>query len=150
MSLFPIVLFYMFSCTSYYLLLHSVLKGQCHEIIEFWFFSWISFPQDPEYTIRAVSNYFEKSRRYSQIKVHHPCRFPFATGVIDTGGKWKKIFNHKSVNYFVLTPSGSRVNFRHIFAFKFTLRSQQPDIVPITCPRCRWHRHQIYRRYQQH
>ncbi len=23
------------------------LKGQCHEIFDFWFFSWISFPQAP-------------------------------------------------------------------------------------------------------
>ncbi len=41
------------------------LKGQCHKIFDFWFFSWISFPQAPEYTIRAVSNFFENSRRYS-------------------------------------------------------------------------------------
>jgi hypothetical protein len=45
------------------------LKGQCHEIFCFWFFSWISFPQAPEYTIRAVSNFLENSRRYSQLKV---------------------------------------------------------------------------------
>jgi hypothetical protein len=37
----------------------------------FWFFSWISFPQAPDYTIRAVSNFFENSRRYSQLQVHH-------------------------------------------------------------------------------
>jgi hypothetical protein len=45
----------------------------------------------------------------------------------------QKIFNHKSFNYFVWTPLGSRVNLycRYIFVFKFTLRSQQPDIVPI-------------------
>ncbi len=36
------------------------LKGQCHEIFYFWFFSWISFSQAPENTIRAVSNFFEK------------------------------------------------------------------------------------------
>ncbi len=36
------------------------LKGQCHEIFCFWFFSWITFPQAPEYTIRAVSNFFRK------------------------------------------------------------------------------------------
>jgi hypothetical protein len=41
------------------------------------------FPQAPDYTIRAVSTFFENSRRYSQLKVHH-------TGVADTGGKWKK------------------------------------------------------------
>ncbi len=29
------------------------------------------FPQGPEYTIRAVSNFFENSRRYSQLKVGH-------------------------------------------------------------------------------
>jgi hypothetical protein len=47
------------------------LKGQCHEIFCFWFFSWISLPQAPEYTIRAVSNFFENSRRYSHLKVDH-------------------------------------------------------------------------------
>ncbi len=29
------------------------------------------FPQAPEYTIGAVSNFFENSRRYSQLKVDH-------------------------------------------------------------------------------
>ncbi len=47
------------------------LKGQCHEIFCFWFFSWISFPQAPEYSIRAFSIFFENSRRYSQLKVDH-------------------------------------------------------------------------------
>ncbi len=39
------------------------LKGQCHEIFDFWFFSWVSFPKAPRYTIRAVSNFFENSKR---------------------------------------------------------------------------------------
>jgi hypothetical protein len=43
----------------------------------------------------------------------------------------EKIFNHKSFYYLVWTPLGSRVNLKYIFAFKFTLRSQQPNIVPI-------------------
>ncbi len=65
------------------------LKGQWHEIFDFWFFSWISFPQAPEYTIRAVSNFFENSRRYSQFNVHYRCRWhrwqlKFAAVVIDT------------------------------------------------------------------
>ena len=47
------------------------LKGQCHEIFCFWFFSWISFPPAPEYHIRTVLNFFENSQRYSQAKVHH-------------------------------------------------------------------------------
>jgi hypothetical protein len=34
------------------------LKGQCHEIFCFWFFSWVSFPPAPEYPIRTVSIFF--------------------------------------------------------------------------------------------
>ncbi len=34
-------------------------------------FLWISFPPAPEYPIKTVSNFFENSRRYSQVKVHH-------------------------------------------------------------------------------
>ncbi len=63
-----------------------VLKGQFHEIFDFWFFSGISFS---EYTIRAVSNFFENSWRYSQMQ---------------------KTLNHKSFNYLVWTPLESRVN----------------------------------------
>ncbi len=47
------------------------LKGQCHEIFCSWFLSWISFPQAPEYTIWAVSNFFKNLRRYSQLNVDH-------------------------------------------------------------------------------
>jgi hypothetical protein len=37
------------------------LKGQCHEIFDFGFFhESVSRPQDPEYTIRVVSNSFRK------------------------------------------------------------------------------------------
>jgi hypothetical protein len=50
------------------------LKGQCHEIFCFWFFKSISFPPAPEYPIRTVSNFFENSRRYTQLKVDHRCR----------------------------------------------------------------------------
>ena len=50
---------------------HMSLKGQCHEIFCFRFFSWISFPPAPEYPIRTVSNFFENPRRYTQVKVHH-------------------------------------------------------------------------------
>ena len=37
-----------------------LVKGQCHEIFRFWFFSSISFPPAPEYPIRTVSNFFRK------------------------------------------------------------------------------------------
>ncbi len=73
------------------------LKGQFHKIICFWFFSWVKFP--PEYPIRTVSNFFENSRRYSLVKVHHrylsttpAANFvPSFASVVDTGGKlWEK------------------------------------------------------------
>jgi hypothetical protein len=104
------------------------LKGQCHEIFCFWFFSWISFPQASDYTIRVVSNFFENSRRYSQLKVCHRCQ----------RHRWQmeKTFKQKNFNNFIWTPLGSRVNiYISIFAFKFTLRFLQPDIVAIICHR---------------
>jgi hypothetical protein len=90
----------------------SFLKGQCHEIFRFWFFSWFSFPHAPDYTIRAVSNFFENSPRYSQLKVCHR--------------KWK---NLQSEIFFM-------ISFGHLwvvelayrwFFFKFILICQQFD-----------------------
>jgi hypothetical protein len=86
------------------------LKGQCHEIFNFWFFSWISFSQGSEYTIRAISNFFENSRKYSQFKVHHRCRWHRR--------HIEKIFNQKIFNYFVWTPLGRRVNNNINFCFQ--------------------------------
>ncbi len=67
------------------------LKGQCHEIFCFWFFSWISFPQAPEYTLRAVSNFFRKFTEIFAAQGWPPgindTSGKFATGVSDTGGK---------------------------------------------------------------
>ncbi len=81
--------------------IHLLLKGQCHEIFCFWFFSWISFSQASDYTIRAVSNFFENSRRYSQLKVCHRCQ----------RHQWQieKTFKQKNFNNFVWTPLGSRI-----------------------------------------
>jgi hypothetical protein len=70
-----------------------MLKGQCHEIFDFRLSTWISFLQAPDYTIRAVSNFFANSQRYSQLKVHHRCRWrrwQLATDISKTseiGGK---------------------------------------------------------------
>ncbi len=47
------------------------LQGQCSEIFDFRFFSFISFPQAPEYAIRAFTILFANSWRFSQLKVHH-------------------------------------------------------------------------------
>jgi hypothetical protein len=63
-----------------------LLKGQCHEIFCFRFFSGITFPQAPDNNSRIISNFFENSRRYSQVKVHHRWQIcHIATGVNDTG-----------------------------------------------------------------
>ncbi len=78
------------------------LKGQCHEIFCFRFFSWITFPQAPDNNIRIISNFFENLRRYSQVKVHHRCqrhrwqirhrcqwhRWQIAGGINNIGGKF--------------------------------------------------------------
>jgi hypothetical protein len=123
------------------------LKGQYHEIFDSCFFSWISFPQAPEYTFRAVSNLFENSRRYSQLKVHHRYHWH----------RWQ--MEKSSIIEVLIILFGHlwevELTYRYNFAFKFTLRSQQPDIVPIICHRCHWrryhwHRWQIFHRYQQH
>ncbi len=80
----------------------NLLKGQCHDIFRFWFFSSISFPQASEYTITAISNFFENSRRYSRLKVHHRCQRHRC--------QMKKIFKEKNFNNFVWAPLSSRVN----------------------------------------
>jgi hypothetical protein len=53
------------------------------------------------------------------------------TGVNDTGGKWKK----SSIIKVLIILFGHlwevEFTYRYIFAYKFTLRSQKPDIVPI-------------------
>jgi hypothetical protein len=45
-------------------------------------FLWIRFPPAPECPIRTVSNFFQKSRRYWQLKVNHRCH-----NTTETGGK---------------------------------------------------------------
>jgi hypothetical protein len=61
------------------------LKGQCHEIFCFWVFSWISFPQAPEYTIRAVSNI----QGWPPVSTTSAANFATSfTSVVDTGGKF--------------------------------------------------------------
>jgi hypothetical protein len=74
---------------------NTYLKGQCHKIFCFRF-----FPQAPENNSRVISNFFENSLRYSQVKVHHGCQRhgKFATGVIDTGGKWPPVSTTPAAN----------------------------------------------------
>ncbi len=49
----------------------AVLKGVWHEILDLSFFSWISVPQAPEYSIGAVSNFVENLKWYSPMIVYH-------------------------------------------------------------------------------
>ncbi len=56
-----------------------------------------------------------------------------AQGVVDTGGKWKKSSIMKVLIILFRHLWEVELSYRYIFAFKFTLRSQQPDIVPIIC-----------------
>ncbi len=65
------------------------------------------------------------------------------TGVVDTGGKWKKSSIIKVLIMLFGHLWKAELTYRYIFAFKLTLRSQQPDIVPIICHWCHWHRWQI-------
>ncbi len=139
------------------------LKGQCHEIFCFWFFSWISFPQASDYIIRVVSNFFENSRRYLQLKVCHRCQ----------RHRWQmeKTFKLKNFNNLVWTPSGSRVNIYINFCLQVHFKvsaawycchylppvSTTPEanllpvlLIPVAiCHRRRWYRWQICHRYQQ-
>jgi hypothetical protein len=78
------------------------LKGTVSRDFDFWFFSWISFPQASEYTFTAISNFFENSRRYSRVKMHHRCQ----------RHRWQmeKIFKQKNFNNLIWVPLGSKVN----------------------------------------
>ncbi len=114
---------------------HS-LKGQCHKIFCFLFFSWINFPQPQSIPLGPF-------RIFSKI------RGDIRSSRLTTNGKWqmKKIFNLKNVNNFVGTPLDSRVNIYINFCLQFQLKLRylQPDINPIICRRCRWHQWQICR-----
>ncbi len=91
----------------------------------FWFFSWISFPPAPEYFIKTVSNFFENSRRYSQLKLCHRCQRQ----------RWQmeKIFNQKNFKNFVWSPLGSIGNIHINFCLQ----------IHLFCRRCRWYRLQF-------
>jgi hypothetical protein len=85
------------------------LKGQCHEIFGFRFSTWISFPQAPDYTIRAVSNFL---RKYTEIFAAQSAPPVSLTPVANTA-LWNR-------NYFlrfrfqVLKSYGSGSNFRKV------------------------------------
>ncbi len=136
----------------------SLLKGTVsRDCLLLVFFSWTSCPQASDYTIRAVSNFFDNSRRYSQLKVCHRCRWHW--------WQMEKTFKKKNFNNFVWTPLGSRVTIYIHFClqvhFKVTAAwyccqylppvsltpvANMPPVllIPVaSCHRHRWHRWQI-------
>ncbi len=115
-----------------------MLKGQCHEIFDFWFFCESVSPRPRSIPLGPF-------RIFSKIR-GDICSSRCTTGVVDTGDKWKK----SSIIKVLIILFGHlwevELTYRYIFAFKFTLRSKQPDIAPIICHGCPWHLWQIFRR----
>ncbi len=125
------------------------LKGQCHKIFCFRFFSWITFPQAPENDIRVISNFLENSRRYSQVKVHHRCRWhrwQIATGINDTGGKFATSINDtggKFCHHFRLCCWHWWQICRRCQRCRWQIATGINEHRRQICHRCRWHRWQI-------
>jgi hypothetical protein len=105
--------------------LQANLKGQCHEIFKFRFFHESVFP-------KPLSIQIGPFRIFSNIPGDIHCS-RCTTSVIDTSGKWK----NSSIIKVLIILFGHlwevELTHRYIFFFKFTLRSKQPDIVPIIC-----------------
>ncbi len=78
-------------------------------------------------------------RRYKKETVSRDFRLLFFYESVSPE-QMEKNLKLKNFNNFVWAPLGSRVNMYKIFAFKFTLRCLQPDIVSIICHRCQQHK----------
>jgi hypothetical protein len=105
----------------------TTLKGQCHEILTSGFF------QEPV-SPKPLSIPFGPFRIFLKIR-GDICSSRCTTSVLDTGGKCKK----SSIIKVLIILFGHlwelKLTYKYIFAFKFTLKSQQPDIAPIICHR---------------
>jgi hypothetical protein len=120
-------------------------------------FSWISFPQAPEYTIRAVSNF---SKFHGNIRSSR-C----ITGVNNTSGTGRKIYRRLipvvhldlriSPQIFKKIQNDPNVIFRGLEkgdSWKKTWSKKSRDSVPLSwyrrqfCRRCHWYRWQICHR----
>jgi len=114
------------------------LKGQCHKIFCFWFFSWISLPPATEYPFWTVSNFFENSRRYSQGKVHHRYQrhrwqifLPFSLALLIPAANLPPVSTIPAANL----PPVSTTPVANCHRYQRHRRQ--------ICHRCRWHRWQI-------
>ncbi len=84
------------------------------------------------------------------FQIFSKIRWDIRSSRCTAGKKWKK---YKIIKVLIILFGHLwevELTYRYIFALKFTLRSQQPDIVPVICHWCRWCRWQICHQYQQH
>jgi hypothetical protein len=110
------------------------LKGTVRRDFRLQVFFMNQFPKPLSIQLELFQFFFKNSWRYSRLKVHHWCRWH----------QWQmeKIFNQDSLIFLHLLVV--ELTNRSFFSFKFTLRCQQSDIVPIIC---HWYQqHQWYRR----
>ncbi len=115
----------------------SVFKGTVSQDFRLLVFSWINFPQACKYSIPL-----QPFRIFSKIRGDirgSRC----TTGVNDTSGKCKKSSSRKILRILFGHLWVVELTYISIFAFKFTLRCLQPDIVPIICNRCQRQLRQI-------
>ncbi len=116
-----------------------VLKGQCHEILTTGFFHESVSPKPLRIPFRPF-RIFSKIRGYIRSS---RC----TTGVVDTGGKWRKnTWIRKVLIIFLGHLWLGELLYRWIFSFKFHLRCHKTDTFSIFCHRCRQHWWQIFRR----
>ncbi len=104
-----------------------ILKGQCHKIFWFRFFSWITLPQAPVKNIRIISNFLENSRRYSQVKVHHRCQ----------RHRWQICHRYQRHRLQILPPVPLVLLTPVANCHRYQRHRRQ------ICHRCHWHRWQI-------
>jgi hypothetical protein len=96
--------------------LNNFFKGTVPQEFRLQVFIWISFPQAPDYTIRVVYNFFQKFVEIFAAQGAPPVSLTPAAN--------EKILQSENFFYFFF------INLE-ICSFKFTLRCQQSDIVPI-------------------
>ncbi len=97
--------------------------------------------------------FYENSRRYSRLKVHHRCQ----------RHQWQmeKIFEQKNCTNFVWAPLGSRVNIHINFCLQVYFKVSAAwycshylppvSLIPVAiCQWRRWHRRQLIRWYHWH
>jgi hypothetical protein len=101
---------------------YYILKGTVSRTFRF-FYLMTQFPPSPRVSHMDHLNFFKNSPRYSQVKVHHWC------GIVDTGGKWKKSSIMKVLISFFGHLWEVELTYRYVYAFKFTLRSQQTALL---------------------